>query len=265
MDPRGARMTDNRNVDAAWAYHDGTKHLYQSVRSRTHSLDFSNQPLPFKIYTTLPPMALPQDFAPLRMPVLAAIAEPPSRPSARRGEHIPDLKSIAQILHLGAGISRHRKADGWEFPFRTAACTGALYPIELYLVCGDLPGLQAGVYHFGVHDFALRRLRAGDYRALLVRAAAGEPSVAEAPAVIICTSTFWRNAWKYQARAYRAARLEGGIIGGKLYLAGYAQGLGATGLTFYDDDVTAFFSPHAANKGVMFLTAVGHPARRRAG
>jgi len=42
----------------------------------------------------------------------------------------------------------------------------------------------------------------------------------------------------------------------------YAQRLGATGLTFYDDEVTAFFSPHAAGKSVMFLTALGHPFRR---
>jgi len=50
--------------------------------------------------------------------------------------------------------------------------------------------------------------------------------------------------------------------GGKLYLAAYALGLGATGLTFFDDDVTRFFSPHAAGKSVMFLDAIGHPARR---
>ncbi|MER3405283.1 MAG: hypothetical protein C4289_09090 [Chloroflexota bacterium] len=35
-------------------------------------------------------------------------------------------------------------------------------------------------------------------------------------------------------------------------------------LTFFDDDVTAFFSPHAAGKSVMFLIALGQPARRGA-
>jgi len=42
------------------------------------------------------------------------------------------------------------------------------------------------------------------------------------------------------------------IIGGKLYLGSYAHRLGATGLTFYDDQVTDFFSPHAIGKSVMF-------------
>ena len=60
---------------------------------------------------------------------------------------------------------------------------------------------------------------------------------------------------------YRAAQLEGGIIGGRLYLGAYAQGFGATGLTFFDDEVTEFFSPHASGKSVMFLVALGYPDR----
>jgi len=52
--------------------------------------------------------------------------------------------------------------------------------------------------------------------------------------------------------------LEAGILGGKLYLAAYAQRLGATGLTFFDDDVTRFFSRHAeGKKRHSSLVAVG--------
>jgi hypothetical protein len=58
--------------------------------------------------------------------------------------------------------------------------------------------------------------------------------------------------------------LEAGIIGGKLYLSSYAQRLGGSGLTFFDDDVTRFFSPHAADKSVMFLVALGRAAKRQA-
>ena len=65
------------------------------------------------------------------------------------------------------------------------------------------------------------------------------------------------------SRGYRAAQLEAAVEGGRLYLAAYALGLGATGLTFFDDEVTHFFSPHATARSVMFLDAVGHPARRQ--
>jgi hypothetical protein len=68
---------------------------------------------------------------------------------------------------------------------------------------------------------------------------------------------------RFGNRGYRAAQLEAGIIGGKLYLAAYAQRLGASGLTFFDDEVTRFFSPHAAGKSVMFLVALGKAAKVR--
>jgi hypothetical protein len=63
-------------------------------------------------------------------------------------------------------------------------------------------------------------------------------------------------------RGYRLAQLGGALVAGKMYLAAYALGLGATGLTFYDGAVTDAFSPHAAGKRVMFLIVVGVPAYR---
>ena len=58
-----------------------------------------------------------------------------------------------------------------------------------------------------------------------------------------------------------------------MYLCSHAMGLGATGMTFFDDAVTAFFSPHAAGKSLMFLVGLGvthernqvHPFRSRIG
>jgi len=110
---------------------------------------------------------------------------------------------LAEILFLSAGITRRRSYPGGEMLFRAAACTGALYHIDIYVVCGDLADLEAGVYQFSPQDFSLRRLRAGDYRSFLVGASGEEPSITNAPCVIVSASTFWRNAWKYQARAYR--------------------------------------------------------------
>jgi len=52
-------MTDNRNLEATWSYHNATKHSYASVRSNPHFLDWDNQPSPFKIYPSLEPAPLP--------------------------------------------------------------------------------------------------------------------------------------------------------------------------------------------------------------
>jgi SagB-type dehydrogenase family enzyme len=97
-------------------------------------------------------------------------------------------------------------------PFRAAACTGALYHIEVYLVSGDLEGLPAGLYHYDPRNHALDRLRSGDWRTFLNDATGGEPAVSQAAAVLVLTTTYWRNAWKYRARAYRHAFWDAGTM-----------------------------------------------------
>src|SRR6202171_3040074 len=216
-------MTDNRNPEAARTYHEATKHSYTSIRTNPHFMDWSNQPLPFKIYPTLEPMRLPAEVRQTGVAALSAIAE--SVPAQANAS--PDLEAVAQLLYLSAGITRQRKYSGGEIYFRAAACTGALYEVELYLVCGDLANLQAGVYHFAAAEFGLRRLRAGDHRRILLEATGGEPAIAHAPLTIICTCTYWRNAWKYQARTYRHFGWDNGTLLANLLAVGTALGLPA--------------------------------------
>src|SRR2546430_16046495 len=68
-------MTDNRNSEAAWAYHEATKHSYLSIRANPHFLDWANQPLPFKIYPTLERLRLPGEVRPSGIAALSAIAK----------------------------------------------------------------------------------------------------------------------------------------------------------------------------------------------
>ena len=217
-------MSDNRDLAAAWRYHNSTKHSYASIRTNPHILDWDNKPLHFKIYPTLEVTRLPREAQQTGVAALSAIAAT-KLPKSKKA--LPTLESLAQLLFLSAGITKSKRYPGGEIFFRAAACTGALYEIELYLVCGDLPGLSAGIYHFGVAEFGLRQLRAGDYRQVLAAATGKEPSVAHAPLTIICTGTYWRNAWKYQARTYRHFGWDNGTIVANLLAAASAQGLPA--------------------------------------
>jgi SagB-type dehydrogenase family enzyme len=210
----------NHEIEAAWEYHDGTKHSHQSIRANQHYLDWENQPLPFKIYPQLAPISLPQHLSSSGEPALKAISLPGAEPDH---EIVPTSQTLAEILFLSAGVTKRRSYAGGEMLFRAAACTGALYHIDLYLICGDLADLEAGVYQFNPQDFALRKLRQGDYRSPVVRATAQERSIARAPCVIISASTFWRNAWKYQARAYRHCYWDNGTILANLLSAAAAR------------------------------------------
>src|SRR2546421_8624768 len=243
------------NAEAEQAYHDATKHYYDSVRANAHSLDFANQPLPFKIYATLEPLRLPAEVRQTGVAALSAIAEsvPPQTIAA------PDLEAVAQLLYLSAGITRHRKYPGGEIYFRAAACTGALYEVEPYLVCGDLANLEAGLYHFAPAEFGLRRLRVADYRAVLVEATADEPAIAHAPVVIACTCIYWRNAWKYQARTYRHFGWDNGTVLANLLAVATALGLPAKVVCgFQDPEVNRLLDVDPQREVAFSLVALGH-------
>src|SRR5438093_3343328 len=245
------------NAEAAQAYHDATKHSFASVRANAHSLDFANQPLAFKIYATLEPIRLPAEVRQTGVAALSAISEivPPQTNAA------PDLQAVAQLLYLSAGITRQRKYPGGEIYFRAAACTGALYEVELYLVCGDLADLQAGVYHFAAAEFGLRQLRAGDYRSVLAEATGGEAAIAHAPLTIVCTCTYWRNAWKYQARTYRHFGWDNGTLLANLLAVATALGLPARVVCgFVDADVNRLLDVDPQREVAFSVVALGYTA-----
>jgi SagB-type dehydrogenase family enzyme len=251
-------MPDNKNLDAALTYHNATKHSYASVRSNPHSLDFNNQPIPFKIYPTLNSSPLPAEVRQTGVAALSAISEiVPAQTEAA-----PDLEAIAQLLYLSAGITRHRKYPGGEIYFRAAACTGALYEIELYLVCGDLTNLAAGVYHFAAAEFGLRKLRSGDYRSVLIEATAAEPAIAHAPLTILCTATYWRNAWKYQDRTYRHFGWDNGTLLANLLAVGTALSLPAKVVCgFVDDTVNRLLDVDPQREVAFSLVPLGHSSQ----
>src|ERR1051325_10797626 len=246
----------NDETNAAWAYHNGTKHSLRSVREGRHFLDWENQPLPFKIYRHLEALRLPEDLSSSGVPALhtlSARALPESDAALTR-------QSLAEILFLSAGITRRRTYPGGEMLFRAAACTGALYHIDLYIV-GVFEDLEAGVYQFSPQDFAVRKLRAGDFRSVLVQASGEEPSIAKAPCVITCASTFWRNAWKYQSRAYRHCFWDTGTIIANLLAASAAREVPAKIVTgFVDAAVSRLVGLGAEREAPIALVALGNAA-----
>jgi SagB-type dehydrogenase family enzyme len=166
--------------------------------------DWSIEPRPYKVYADLPPIPLPREYPPTRTSALEALSRRGDEASATA---TPDLQALARLGRLSNGLLERSatRRDGKQIEFRTAGGTGARYHLELYFVCGNLPDLEAGVYHYAAHDHALRQLRKGDFRDVLAAATGHEPSIAHAPVVMALTSTFWRNAWRYKARAYRHA------------------------------------------------------------
>ena len=245
----------NKDTRTALDYHHLTKHSYQSVRTDPHFLDWSIQPVPFKVYPGLEPIPLPRQWKDTETTALSAISQ---LTVSMKEERIPTLNDLAQLLFFSAGVTKQKSYPGGQIQFRAASCTGALYEVELYVVCGALPDLSEGVYHFSPKDFALYCLREGDHRAVVVHAGGGEPSLAAAPVVIISTGTYWRNAWKYRARTYRHFGWDNGTLLANLLAMGFALQLPARLiLGFVDDEVNRLLDIDSDREVALSMVALG--------
>jgi SagB-type dehydrogenase family enzyme len=215
-------------------FHDATKHTVDSVRAGGHLLDFANMPIPLKHYPDLEPIPLPVDLPERDAPAVQVLSG--------RVDVAPapwTLPGLARVLFFSAGVTRRaRMVGGRPLFFRAAASAGALYPIEVYVVCGDLPGLRAGVYHFNPIEFALRRLRAGDHRPFLAGAAA-DGRLGGAPITLVLSGIPWRTTWKYGERGYRHLFWDSGAVLANVLALTEAVGSTSRVLTgFVDDDVS---------------------------
>ncbi len=254
--------SQNQNTSTTLHYHESTKHSEESVRTNAHFLDWANKPLPFKVYhgaASVPLIRTPDCLDRSTPAALDAISLTDSAvPDTDTGEKVPDLATLSEVLFLTAGITKHKRYPGGEAYFRAYSNTGAMYHIDLYLVAQNLPDLPAGVYHFGPHDFALHRLREGDYRALLVGASGHHPSIARAPLILISASTYWRNAWKYQARAYRHCFWDSGTLHANLLAIAEARGLQPTVVMgFADAAVETLLDIQPGREGALTLVSLG--------
>ncbi|HLA17634.1 MAG TPA: nitroreductase family protein [Candidatus Limnocylindrales bacterium] len=126
-------------------------------------------------------------------------------------------------------------------------------PVEPFLIVNAVEGLEPGLYG---PDLGL--IRRGRLRREAGELALGQELGAEAALNVYFLSDLDAVFERLGERGYRVAQMAGGIAGERLELAATAQDLGATGLTFFDDDVTAFFEPASAGRQVMYLAAVGH-------
>lgn len=128
-------------------------------------------------------------------------------------------------------------AQGTTHPngLRTAPSAGALYPLKLYLIAGQVEGLPAGIYAFDPRAHALSRVAGGDKRTDLARGAFRQTWIKDAPAIFLVAAVFSRTTIKYGKRGNRYVHMEAGHAGQNIALQAVALGLGSTIVGAFDD------------------------------
>ena len=221
-----------------------------SIAADRRTLDWTNQPHPFKRYEDpLPVVSLSATYERSLLPAMAALTCEAASPGRLLGREF-----IGRLCYFATGVTRVLRG----MPFRAAACTGALYHLELYAICGELPDLAAGVYQYSAREHALRQLRAGDLRGVVRWATGDEPSVTTAPVLFAWTSTFWRNAWKYEARSYRHAFWDMGTVLANLLAVARANDVPARVLlSFADQAVNDLLDVDPTVEAALSVVTIG--------
>jgi SagB-type dehydrogenase family enzyme len=183
-----------------------------------------------------------------RMAVELALRE---RRSIREYQKAPlTLEEVSQLLWAAQGITHH-----WGL--RTAPSAGALYPLEMNLVAGQLTGLPGGVYRYHPKGHELARVVEGDKRAELALAALGQSCVRDAAVVLVISAVYERTTRKYGDRGIRYVHMEVGHAAQNVALQAVALNLGAVMVGAFRDAEVKRVLQLGTGEEPLYLLPVG--------
>ena len=142
------------------------------------------------------------------------------------------ITDVSQILWAAQGISD-------SAGYRTTPSAGALYPLELYAVIGNVEDVAQGVYKYRPREHELVKVRDGDIRNHLADAALRQDFIKEAALVLVFSAVYERTTQKYGDRGIRYVQIEIGHAAQNVYLQAVSLDLGTVAVgAFHDNKVS---------------------------
>jgi len=160
------------------------------------------------------------------------------------------LGELSQLLWAGQGRTDARG-------LRTAPSAGALYPLELYIVAGNVSDLPQGIYRYSPEKHELSGFSNGDRRNDLYNAALGQSSIRRAAVVLVLSAVYERITAKYGERGIRYAHMEAGHAAQNVCLQAVSLQLGTVLIgAFQDGNVQRLFKM-GVGESPLYLIPIG--------
>lgn len=167
----------------------------------------------------------------------------------RRGSTRSMLQESVPSSHLKWPIAASARAAGIDvIPEATL--------LDNYLTVHGVEGLAPGAYTLAGRTIREQRY-VDDIRERSASLCLGQDLGGDSAYTVYHVADLEPTLSALGSRGYRVAQLEAGIVSGRLALCAFTLGLGATGLTFFDDAVSSFFG---TSSQPMLVTAVGVPS-----
>jgi SagB-type dehydrogenase family enzyme len=174
-----------------------------------------------------------------------------SRRSIRSFTNEPlTLQEVSQLLWAAQGNTDFAGR-------RTAPSAGALYPLEVYVVIGNVKDLSPGVYHYEPDKHQLTRVFNGDVRARLANAALGQGYVRSGAISCVITAIYGRTTVRYGDRGIRYVHIEVGHAAQNLCLQAVALDLGAVVVGAFDDGQVTEVLNLSEDEQPLYIIPVG--------
>ena len=160
------------------------------------------------------------------------------------------MQAVGQLLWAAQGITDPRG-------YRTAPSAGALYPLEIYLVVGQVEGLAPGVYHYLPEQHGLAHLLEGDQREALAAAALGQSCVRRGAVSLVFGAVYERTTGRYGQRGRQYVHMEVGHAAQNVYLQAASLGLGTVVVGAFDDGTVAAILRLPRDEAPLYIMPVG--------
>jgi len=160
------------------------------------------------------------------------------------------LGQISQLLWAAQGIT---DSSGK----RTAPSAGALYPLEIYVVAGNVSGLSSGIYKYKPTKHELLKISDGDIRKQLSAASLGQTSVKDGAITIVMAAVYERTTSKYGDRGIRYVHMETGHAAQNIYLQAESLRLGTVVTGAFDDVEVKTLLDMPKNEEPLYIIPVG--------
>ena len=160
------------------------------------------------------------------------------------------LQEISQLLWAAQGIT---DPGG----YRVAPSAGATYPLEIYVVVGNIEGVTQGIYQYEPETHQMLKVVDGDKREALAIAAIDQEWVAQGAIDIVITAIYERTTQRYGQRGIRYVHMEAGHAAQNVYLQAAALNLGTVVIgAFYDNQVAEILKL-SDNEVPLYIMPVG--------
>ncbi len=159
------------------------------------------------------------------------------------------IEQLSQILWATQGYVNNR---------RTIPSAGAIYPLETYVVIGNVEGVERGIYYYNPSNHSIGCVKSGDFRLELARACLNQMFIAIAPITVVIAADFNRTMRHYGDRGERYVLMEAGHAGQNIYLQATSMGLGTVAIGAFIDHMVSKVIGLPRNLSPLYIFPVGY-------